>query len=60
MLRSDFQLLAARSDIDYLDGILVSLKEGVVVAEQMTNNEGEGLGVSRFSRRQDPWFYLHA
>ncbi|KAJ9149826.1 FAD binding domain-containing protein [Pleurostoma richardsiae] len=45
---------------DFLDAVLYSKTHGVVVAGRVTQSPRQGLRISRFSRRQDQWFYLHA
>lgn len=47
-------------DIDYIDGILFSLKQGVIITGRLTNGASLDLPVQRFSAPTDPWFYLHA
>ena len=46
--------------LDYLDGILFSLHQGLIITGRMTNNDPSNLPVRHFSRPSDPWFYLHA
>jgi Delta24-sterol reductase len=53
------QELTADPDFDYIDGILFSLKQGVIVTGHMTNTSKPNLPVRHFSRASDPWFYLH-
>ena len=45
---------------DYLDGILFARDHGVICTGRLTNVLKEGVRIQRFSRRKDPWFYLHA
>lgn len=45
---------------DFLDGILFSDTLGAIIAGKIQQDPHEDLPVSRFSRRQDNWFYLHA
>jgi delta24-sterol reductase len=47
-------------DLDYVDGVMFSKTEGVIVTGRMTDTPTEGLPVQRFSDAGDPWFYLHA
>lgn len=47
-------------DLDYVDGIMFSKTEGVVVTGRMTDTPSKDLPVQRFSHAWDPWFYLHA
>jgi len=56
------EALASKStdpSIDYLDAILYSAARGVVVAGRRHNSRARG-PVVRFTRADDPWFYLHA
>lgn len=47
--------------IDYLDGILYSKTEGVIVTGRRHNERSlQGTKVVQFTRAFDPWFYLHA
>jgi hypothetical protein len=50
---------ATNSDLDYLDGILFSLHQGLVITGRMTNDLQPNLPIRSFSRPSDPWFYLH-
>jgi len=45
---------------DYLDGILFALDRGVIMTGRLTDVLQDGVRAQRFSRAQDPWFYLHA
>ena len=47
-------------DLDYVDGVMFSKTEGVIVTGRMTDTPTEGLPVQRFSDASDPWFYMHA
>ena len=51
--------LSADLELDYIDGILFSLTQGVVVAGKMTDSNHTNLPIRSFSRAKDPWFYLH-
>lgn len=53
------QDLSTNPALDYIDGILFALKEGVVITGRMTHTTDANLPVRRFSRAKDPWFYLH-
>ncbi|TQS37130.1 hypothetical protein Golomagni_02406 [Golovinomyces magnicellulatus] len=46
--------------IDYIDGIMFSPTSGVIVTGTLTDELDSGYPITRFSRRCDPWFYLHA
>jgi Delta24-sterol reductase len=54
------QKLTADPNLDYIDGILFSLNQGVIITGRMTDASDPNLPIRRFSRAQDPWFYLHA
>lgn len=45
---------------DYVDGILFSKDRGVIVTGQLKDNVGDSASVQQFTRRQDPWFFIHA
>jgi hypothetical protein len=51
--------LTANPDLDYIDGILFSLNNGVIITGRMTDTSDVNLPIRRFSRAKDPWFYLH-
>ena len=51
--------VTADLELDYIDGILFSPTQGVIVTGQMTNSARSNLPIRRFSRAKDPWFYLH-
>ena len=53
------QKFITNPDLDYIDGILFSLKQGAIITGQMTNSADTNLPIRRFSRAKDPWFYLH-
>ena len=54
------QKLITNSDFNYIDSILFSKSQGVVVSGKMTNQANKTLRVQYFSGSWDPWFYLHA
>ena len=45
---------------DFVDGILYSKTEGVIVTGRMIDAIADDMAVQRFSGAWDPWFYLHA
>lgn len=45
--------------LDYIDGILFSRTQGVIITGRLTDNPGKGVEIRRFSASNDPWFYLH-
>lgn len=47
------------SKLDYLDGILFSKSQGVVITGKMTSQFNRNVPCQRFSGTWDPWFYLH-
>lgn len=53
------QEVTADPKLDYVDGILYSREQGVIVTGRLTNDLHPGLKVQRFSRAWDPWFYPH-
>lgn len=53
------QEVTANPKLDYVDGILYSRDQGVIITGRVTNHLQPGLSVQRFSRARDPWFYLH-
>lgn len=55
------QKLTTNPELDYIDGILFSRKQGVIITGRMTDSRSQAdLPVRRFSQAVDPWFYLHA
>jgi delta24-sterol reductase len=46
-------------DLDYVDGVMFSKTEGVIVTGRMTDTPSSNLPIQRFSDPKDPWFYLH-
>jgi Delta24-sterol reductase len=52
--------LTSDTNLDYVDGILFSLNEGVIVTGRMTNDVQKDIPIRQFSGPKDPWFYLHA
>jgi len=51
--------LSASTDYDYIDGIMFSKNEGVVLAGQLSNGFPAGARGVRFSAPLHPWYYLH-
>ena len=49
-----------RAEIDYIDGILFSQHQGVVVTGKMADDIDLEVSVQKFSGPWDPWFYQHA
>ncbi|TVY15101.1 Delta(24)-sterol reductase, partial [Lachnellula arida] len=50
---------AAKDDSnDYLDGMMLAGDRGVICVGRLTNDKSGGK-VQGFTRRSDPWFYLH-
>ena len=62
MAEATQKLLEATQDsgLDYVDGIMFSRSEGVIVTGRMTDTPLPNSKVQRFSGANDPWFYLHA
>ena len=50
----------ALSEIDYIEGIMFKVDSGLVITGTLTDEVETKLPVSRYTRRQDPWFYLRA
>jgi len=46
--------------VDYLDGIMFSLNNGVICVGRLTNSVTPGIKTQRFTRPADPWFYIHS
>ena len=44
---------------DYLDGIIFAKDQIVICSGRLTNDLPEGASIQRFTRAQDPWFYIH-
>jgi Delta24-sterol reductase len=45
---------------DYLDGIVLARDRIAVCSGRLTNSLPDGARVQRFTRAQDPWFYINA
>lgn len=54
------QEVTADPKLDYVDGILYSKEQGVIITGRLTNELKPGLNMQYFSRAKDPWFYIHA
>lgn len=48
-----------KSKIDFIDGIMFSKTQGVIMSGNFTNST-DGFLVSTFHKARDEWFYLHA
>ncbi|KAI9039699.1 FAD-binding oxidoreductase [Aspergillus affinis] len=55
-----FRRATADPTIEYLDGIVFAKNHVVVCAGRLVDSPPEGRPVQRFTRAQDPWFYIHA
>ena len=58
--RGLFEKLMRDDGVDYVDGIAFAKDWVVVCAGRLTDDVTTGTALRRFSRRGDPWFYLHA
>ncbi|KAK5937545.1 hypothetical protein PMZ80_010165 [Knufia obscura] len=47
-------------EVDFVDGIMFSRQNGVVVTGRFTNSNEDGLSVVTFHKPWDQWHYLHA
>lgn len=52
--------VTADPEVDFVDAILFSKAEGVVMVGRMTDTQETNVSVKRFSDANDLWFYLHA
>ena len=50
----------AENDVQFVDGISYGPQYGCIMAGRLTNVLGKDQTLQRFSRPQDPWFYVHA
>ncbi|CAK4032050.1 related to 24-dehydrocholesterol reductase precursor [Lecanosticta acicola] len=56
---SKMDVVTNDSSNDYVDGIQYSMTKGVIVSGRLTDTIAPGQKLQRFSRAQDPWFYIH-
>ena len=54
------QTCMAETDVEFVDGISYGPEHGCIMAGRLTNILGKDQTLQRFSRPQDPWFYVHA
>jgi Delta24-sterol reductase len=58
------QAQVAKDDNDFIDGIITSSKSGVVITGRLIDEvqvaPTSTNRITRFTRRGDPWFYMHA
>ncbi|KAJ8059138.1 hypothetical protein OCU04_012113 [Sclerotinia nivalis] len=47
-------------NVDYLDGILFSKETGVICSGRLVEKLKPNTHIQGFTKRSDPWFYLHA
>jgi FAD/FMN-containing dehydrogenase len=52
--------LTAEPETDYLEGIMFGLHSGLVISGKLTDDPDAKLPIERYTRAQDPWFYLRA
>lgn len=45
--------------LDYVDGILYSESQGVIITGRLTDEPSSGLKIQTFSHAEDPWYYQH-
>ncbi|KAF5520968.1 Delta(24)-sterol reductase [Colletotrichum aenigma] len=48
------------SFVNFVEAILFGPTSGVIILGTFTDDAKKGVPIVRFSRAQDPWFYLHA
>ena len=51
--------ITSDAEVDYLDGILFSKNQGVIITGRLTDNPTHNVAIQHFSDPKDPWFYLH-
>ncbi|KAF4632879.1 hypothetical protein G7Y89_g5246 [Cudoniella acicularis] len=49
----------ANPTVDYLDGIIFAQDSIVICSGRLTSSLPAGSAVQQFTRRSDPWFYVH-
>jgi len=49
----------ANPTVDYLDGIVFARDSIVICSGRLTSSLPAGASVQQFTRRSDPWFYIH-
>ena len=54
------KLCSKDENVDYLDGILFGLNQGVIMAGCLRDIVPDGAVIQGFTRASDPWFYLDA
>lgn len=47
-------------EVDFVDGIMFSKDNGVMMSGKFTDSNEDGLSVVTFHKASDSWFYLHA
>ena len=50
----------AMEDIQYVEGVMFGLDKGVIISGKLTDKTNPTSPYSRYTRPQDPWFYLQA
>ena len=51
--------VTADKSIDYVDGIVFAKDRIVICSGRLTDGGEKGLKIQRFTRANDPWFYIH-
>ncbi|KAK4960747.1 hypothetical protein LTR66_012900 [Elasticomyces elasticus] len=49
--------LTKATDVDYIEGILFGVDQGVIISGRLVEHVADGLQCQRYSRAIDPWFY---
>jgi delta24-sterol reductase len=55
----ELRLYESQPDVAYMDGIMYSMSNGVIMIGRLTDKAIPGR-LQRFDRATDPWFYMHA
>lgn len=52
--------LKPKGQVDFVDGIMFSKSNGIVITGRLANSNEDGLPVVTFHKAWDQWYYLHA
>ncbi|KAH7165710.1 hypothetical protein EDB81DRAFT_780206 [Dactylonectria macrodidyma] len=55
----DIQEQSGKDGVDFIDGIVYSMDSTVICVGRLVDELQNGAKPRHFTRRQDPWFYLH-
>jgi Delta24-sterol reductase len=57
--QTEIRQATSDSSVDYIDGVMFAQDYGIICVGRLTNDVPMGAKIQGFTRRTDPWFYVH-